>query len=158
LLCLSQVALAIKSGVSLPTIQNIEAGKGNPSLDILEKLSMALGFSIFYVQREPDWNLLTAHGLPLMEQSKIILNVMIDRSQVVNELLLASVWITERPNLERDRDALQATIVAIRDHYGTFYLKNLAQSKSVQAVASLPMTGRVIKLRRIALASVSRWL
>jgi transcriptional regulator with XRE-family HTH domain len=155
---LSQVALAVKSGVSLPTIQNIEAGKSNPSLDVIEKLGAALGFLILFEQKEPEWSLLSDHGLPLLDNFNTHQNNMSDRIQFVNELLLACVWISEKSNCEREREALQALVVAIRDHYSTFYNKNLAHSKSVQQLSHLPMTGRVIKLRRIAIASLSRWL
>jgi len=35
---LSQVELAQESGVSLPTIQKIESGRANPTLDVMEKI------------------------------------------------------------------------------------------------------------------------
>jgi len=42
----SQVRLAQESGVSLPTIQNIEAQKANPTIDILEKIFLIELFKI----------------------------------------------------------------------------------------------------------------
>jgi transcriptional regulator with XRE-family HTH domain len=43
---LSQVELAKRSGVSRPTISRIEAGEGEPGIDVLERLADALGVKI----------------------------------------------------------------------------------------------------------------
>ena len=43
---LTQMELATKSGISLPTIQNIESGKANPILDILTRIFNVLGLEI----------------------------------------------------------------------------------------------------------------
>jgi transcriptional regulator with XRE-family HTH domain len=61
---LTQMRLAIQAGVSLPTIQNLEAKKGNPTIGLLEKISTALGCSLEMVSNEPDWGLLQRAGLP----------------------------------------------------------------------------------------------
>jgi transcriptional regulator with XRE-family HTH domain len=62
---LSQVELASLSGVSLPTIQNIEAQKANPSLEILEKLFGCLGIEIKAQLQPLNYGIAIALGVPL---------------------------------------------------------------------------------------------
>lgn len=49
---ISQQDLAEMSGVSLATIKDIERGKGNPSLDTVQKILDILGMEIKYVVRQ----------------------------------------------------------------------------------------------------------
>ena len=62
---MSQVDLAFRTGVSLPTIQNIEAGTANPSIAILKKIVNCFGYEITITPSEPDWKKLIALGLPM---------------------------------------------------------------------------------------------
>lgn len=56
LLGLLQPALAALSGVSTRTIQLVERGKGNPSLETLIRLTAPLGLRPELVLREPAKN------------------------------------------------------------------------------------------------------
>lgn len=49
---ISQQDLAEMSGVSLATIKDIERGKGNPSLDTVQKILDILGMEIKYEVRQ----------------------------------------------------------------------------------------------------------
>lgn len=49
---LSQQDLAEMSGVSLATIKDIERGKGNPSLNTVQKILDILGMEILYEVRQ----------------------------------------------------------------------------------------------------------
>ena len=49
---ISQLDLAEMSGVSLATIKDIERGKGNPSLEIVNKILEVLGMEIEYRVRK----------------------------------------------------------------------------------------------------------
>lgn len=49
---ISQHDLAEMSGVSLATIKDIERGKGNPSLDTVQKILNILGMEIRYEVRQ----------------------------------------------------------------------------------------------------------
>lgn len=53
LLKLRQPELAAIAGVGTRTIQDIEAGKGNPSLDILLKIANVLGLSLTLELKDP---------------------------------------------------------------------------------------------------------
>src|SRR3989344_473911 len=61
----SQTELANKAGISLPTIQNIELGKANPCLDVIEKVTIALGLDFLFTTQKASWDYLIAFGLPL---------------------------------------------------------------------------------------------
>lgn len=56
LLGLLQPQLAELSGISTRTIQLVEQGKGNPSLDTLVKLADPLGLELVFVLKEPSKN------------------------------------------------------------------------------------------------------
>lgn len=51
-LCISQQDLAEMSGVSLPTVKDIERGLANPSLSTISKLLDVLGLEIVYRVRQ----------------------------------------------------------------------------------------------------------
>lgn len=53
LLGLLQPQLAAISGVSIRTIQLVEMGKGNPSIETLMKIAEPLGLKIKLVLKEP---------------------------------------------------------------------------------------------------------
>ncbi|HEY0273933.1 MAG TPA: helix-turn-helix domain-containing protein [Chitinophaga sp.] len=56
LLGLSQVQLADLSGISVRTIQLVEQGKGNPSLETLTKLTDPLGLRLELILKTPSKN------------------------------------------------------------------------------------------------------
>lgn len=62
---LSQVELAARSGVSLPTIQNIEAGRANPAWSTLESLFKILAVEVQLKAKPIDLKLWALHGVPL---------------------------------------------------------------------------------------------
>lgn len=51
-LCISQQDLAEMSGISLPTVKDIERGIANPSLSTISKLLDVLGLEIVYRVRQ----------------------------------------------------------------------------------------------------------
>ena len=51
---ITQQDLADFSGVGLRTIRQIEAGKGNPSIETLSKIADALGLEIDLKVKNPD--------------------------------------------------------------------------------------------------------
>lgn len=72
LLGISQTALAVRAGVSLATVQNIEAGRANPSLSTLERLLAPLGLGLAVEPRQADWDALAAFGLPLTGAARAV--------------------------------------------------------------------------------------
>ncbi len=62
---LSQSALATAADVSLATVQNVEAGRANPSLSTLSRLLAPLGTGLSFTPTAADWRALITLGLPL---------------------------------------------------------------------------------------------
>src|SRR5271154_1495301 len=63
---ITQMELAKRSHVSLPTIQNIEANDANPSLETLLALTESLGLEINLSVKKANWDVLAAYGVPLI--------------------------------------------------------------------------------------------
>lgn len=152
---LTQVKLAARAKLSLATLQNLEAGKGNPELATLERLCEALGLSLQLQWKEPDWDRLASLGVPLLHSGKFHFRP--DRHVLGEELRKLHPDILEKLGPDhRERGALVAWLRAIHDHFPTFWNENaphltqwLLEQKSATAE---------IKLRRIALSTLGQFL
>lgn len=154
---ISQVRLSALSGVSLPTIQNIEANRANPSWQVLTALAAALGLETQIILAPPDFSALSVCGLPLdaVKGQHTPSSSLLERE--VKKLCL---WLSD-PNQspsERIREAAHALILAVKQHYPTWYKDHLKASPAVSDVLRVPPTGRVIKLSRIARQTLSEYL
>jgi transcriptional regulator with XRE-family HTH domain len=160
---LTQVELAHASGVSLPSIQNLEAGKGNPSMQTLEPLLRALGMELEIRSQGADWAVLAELGLPLTapSRSRHAARARRDPETLVRHLALAAAELAEpgeAPDRERKREAVEATLLAIQHHFPSFYEKRCKRVPALRNVFPTEVTGRLIKLKRQALASVAEYL
>ena len=146
---LTQVELSNLSGVSVPFIQLVESGRSNPSLETASALLSSLGLAFQIVEQVPDWSELSKFGVPIGEQPKQI-EWLGTKSEA--SLRKAYLFVLKNKNLIREREAVEAYLVAIRDHYPTFFrrFKDLAPD--------LPkiLSGRLIKLRRISLGYLGK--
>lgn len=151
---LTQFTLAMRAGISLPTLQNIEAEKANPSWDVLTKLIEALGYSFSLQPQQLNWPLLCTAGVPLMQSTQKSQDV----SEIKLEIFKALQELTQPTNSlsERENEALCAFILAIQDHYPSLFKKysHLITSEWLHGKISKMNLGRIIKLRRIALANI----
>ena len=153
---LTQVEFAALSGISLPTIQNIEAGKANPSLDILQKALVALGMELKVVPPAFDVDVAILLGVPLVSNS-------VTRSFKPTKNLLKTEsrkWVQclkHNTLSERDTTALISFLCALKDYWPTFY-KEINCSIFSESIEKMRKNGHMIKLRRIALANLSRYL
>lgn len=156
---LSQVKLAQVSGVSLPTIQNIEAGKANPTLEIVERLAKALGLMIRIEAAPFDINTACALGVPLLseESQKPSLFFQPNVDKVIEESRKWLQGFHDHTFGERETVALIAFLAAVRDHYFSTY-QLFSNSVFEKLISQYRTDGRVIKLRRIALVNVGKYL
>ncbi len=154
---LSQVKLAQESGVSLPTIQNIEAGKANPTLEVLEKLLKAFGLR-FQVFIPPfDLERASAFGVPLLTESSRS-DIVINPGALKIETRQWLHYLREKNISEREKTALVAFLKGLKEHYPSFYEDEISTPFFDQIIRQYSRDGRVIKLRRIALAKMSEYL
>lgn len=154
----SQVKLAGLSGVSLPTIQNIEAGKANPSLEILERLAKPLGLLIRIEPRPANWDLLAACGIPLT--AKKISHFQPTPPLFSAELKAACLELLkeEGDDFLRKEKAIQVTLWTLATRYPKFYARELGNIPAVQAVFPQKITGPFLKLRRIIMEALCQYL
>ncbi|MCM2276989.1 MAG: helix-turn-helix domain-containing protein [Oligoflexia bacterium] len=156
---MTQSELARLSGVSVPTVQNIEAGKANPAVSTLEPLFGALGLDLAIRVRNADWDLLALCGAPLLSGKRV------PARQASPELLVSALRgcclelseTVEIPDRERKTEALQALLLALRSEFPTFF-RAYCRSPSVSAVLPAKLTGRLIRLRRQAAAVLVTYL
>ena len=154
----SQAELARRAEISLLTVHQFEAGRGNPSLQVLEAMTRVLGTEIRFQAREPDWALLARMGVPITAPESR--SPVPKRERFLDELLYAVLSVQDvHPATEsRERETLRATLFALQSHYPTWFKRFLSRSTAVQGMIRQPITGREIKLRRIALQGLAKTL
>jgi transcriptional regulator with XRE-family HTH domain len=152
---MTQSDLARRSGVSLPTIQGIERGTANPTLSTLDGLLAALGLRLGVEEIEVDWDLLCALGLPLASRKHR--RVVPSEDLLVPAVRMAALDLQDATR-GRKLEALQALILAVRSHYPSVYRRSFSGSRPVRAIAERPVTGRIVKLQRIARDRLSGYL
>ncbi|MBI4042547.1 MAG: helix-turn-helix transcriptional regulator [Deltaproteobacteria bacterium] len=146
---LSQIELAVKSGVSLPTIQLLEGGRGNPTLEVLKKLERALGFTLEVSEEVPDWALLQKWILPvtLVEDQEI------SPEKPSPRKLLSQLWeaVEALGQIENERvaEGIAAALYALRRYYPLLF-SYFSDGGMANRIFTQYSKGRMIKLSRIA--------
>ncbi len=156
---MTQSELAQASGVSLPNIQIIESGKGNPSIKTLEAIAGALSLSFGFEIKKADWDALAVCGAPLMVE-KLPKERRMART-LIRSMKECGLELSENrgnAGLERRKEAFQALLLALRDHYPAFFQKAFGKVPTVRAHLPKALDGRLIKLRRQALAVLGTYL
>ncbi|MCX6103308.1 MAG: helix-turn-helix domain-containing protein [Proteobacteria bacterium] len=157
---LTQAKLSFIAGVSLPTIQNIEAGRANPELETVQRLLQALGMETQFVARRTNWNFLSLCGVPLYNidnAQEVTTYENCSKERFIGEMRLAINECNSSLNPgDKDRKfkALGATLLALQTHYPSVYAEF---SSSTLAKELLNQTG-LQKLRRIALKGLQKFL
>jgi transcriptional regulator with XRE-family HTH domain len=143
---ISQAKLAASSGVSLPMIQLIEAGKANPSLDLMEKLNQTLGLKLSLNHAHTRSEALLVH-LGLIRKSSRMPKIKLSAENF-------SFWIKEcqREMLTdidpRLKDAFAGVLLCIAEYFPTF------AKKLHLHIEKMHIDGRTIKFKRIALPPI----
>jgi transcriptional regulator with XRE-family HTH domain len=153
---LSQVQLAYESGVSLPTIQKIESGRGNPTLEVLEKILSVVGLRVqlkseeFKADRAISLGVpLTGNKDPMVRPSKEALKL--ESRRWVHQLM-------ENQLGEREEMAVCAFLLAVKVHFPSVYSEMIAPHQVDERLKQKSKEGKTIKLYRIALRELSRYL
>jgi DNA-binding XRE family transcriptional regulator len=157
---LTQSALARKAGVSLATVQNVEAGRANPAMATVKRILDQVGMTIEWKPREADWDALATFGLPLRPARTRRRRV---RSAAALRALLLPALVEVRSSKdaddrERKVEALRALLLALRDHYPSVFRRELAGSPAVRPFVPANPTGRVVRLARMARAMLGEYL
>jgi len=154
---LTQIKLSSTSGISLPTIQNIEAGKANPSLSVLEALFPTLGLSLDVNPIPANWDLLSEICAPILLQKKS--KGSLDAIALVRELKRA-VGESRRSGEDENRkvEVTSALLWAIKGQFPTFFKEHFSRMSGALAHLAKPPSGKVLKLKRFAEGHLSLYL
>jgi transcriptional regulator with XRE-family HTH domain len=171
MLGLTQSELARLAGVSLPTIQNLEARRANPTLSTLEAVYRVLGLRFKAAFPPAHWDDLARCGAPLMvgEEAHPPQGAGVVRDApfrptpglLLSRLRGACLELSGRPDQEgqsRRRDAVRALLLALQIHFPSFYGEHLAGAPLVEEILSAAVDGRTIRMAREATAVLATYL
>jgi len=153
---LTQMELATKSGISLPTIQNIESGKANPSLEILTRILNVLGLEIKVSAPAFQVEKAILLGVPLSSNQSISV-IKPSRDMLCLEARKWAHFYRENIFSERESLAITSFLCAIKDYWPTIYTEIKCPIFDKQ-IESSRNNGHLIKLRRMAIATLSKYL
>ncbi len=148
---LTQAALSAEAGVSLATVQNVEAGTANPSLATLDKLFGALGLCFRVGPNAADWDLLVKLGLPLTTvEARPPRAEIEDLPEQVTQAALELSRGEEGEARQRKLESLQALLLALSQHFPSIYREWFHRVPIVRRLIPPEPSGRLIKLARVA--------
>jgi transcriptional regulator with XRE-family HTH domain len=160
---LTQMKLAVDSGVSLPTIQNIEAGKANPSLSVLKSLFEVLQHDIVIQPQPIDWEELIRFGLPLTTARKNLRKQ--ERKQERKKdglLILLKRALLQYPlagkRTERNWEALAGFLLGLKTHFPGVFQELRSFDQTIQSMLRDQNPGRLYQLRRMSIAEQAKYL
>ena len=154
----TQMKLATLAGVSLPTIQNLELGKGNPTLEVLKKIGSSLNTSFQWTSQEPNWTLLESCGLPIHLKQEKRSKTNITPLELASQLKLAIHFCEQKKIEERLKESVAALLWAIQHYYPTYYSYCLGGKETEVLLTQYPLKKRILKLMKIASSGISRIL
>ncbi len=155
----TQAEVARRSGVSLATLQNIEAGRANPAFSTLSKVLHEIALTPRCQAVEPDWDALCRLGLPL-SAARSSRTVRGSADRLIRELApaLTALSCDTVGETSREAEALQALLLALRLHFPDFFAARFSRSSLAWRMATRAPDGRVTKLYRIARAALAEYL
>ena len=154
---MSQHELAGEAGISFQAVQLLESGRGNPSLETMDLLAGALGWRVELTPQGADWQWLAVWGLPWEESAASPSTVTVDLPRLKREVVAAWEETRGAPT-SRQAEALTAFLLALRDHFPTAFHRCFRRSAVETGLEAQPYSGRIIKLRRMALARLAEIL
>lgn len=151
---LSQMELAKKAKVSLATIQNLEAGKANPSLETIQKILSSLGSQFDISDKSTNIEMLNKLGLPLLVSEEIAKDVTVEI--LVDELKIA--FKNYDKSEHRLKTVLESCYLALKSHYKSFFKKYFLKMPVMKEMDNIKITGQHLKFRRIIIGNFARYI
>ena len=161
---ITQAELARESGVSLPTVQSIEAGRANPALDTIESLLGSLALNLNLSRRAADWDALAACGAPLSTPGAAGSRRGAPRAsralllRTLREACLELAGQGEVEDRERKTEAVQALLMALQGHFPSLFARYGSAPVFSKFAPPKEPSGRLIKLKRQAAARLATYL
>jgi transcriptional regulator with XRE-family HTH domain len=158
---MTQVELAYRSRVSLPTIQQLERGKSNPSWDTLEKLGRVLQFQISLQPPAIDWESWAELGVPLLAhagQENRNSSTPSQQRARLESLLDPTLIALSFEAKEREREAFEGFLLALALDYPETFQTLKKRHRLLEHFLPKELSGRHIKLKRIATSVLCTYL
>lgn len=146
----TQYELAEKAGVSLPTIQNIEGGRANPSLSNIEKILGALNARLEIKINLQSFDILDLFNMDLERFKKI------DLKEILLQFFESA---NANPFQGRDLELMTALLSGLSAHYPLWMKHQKFDSVNLKKWNLLEKQidpSRLIKFRRIWVAKISQ--
>jgi hypothetical protein len=163
--------LAIMAKTSLPTVQNLEAGRANPAWETMHPILESLGLTLSITYQEFNLDRLIVLGLPLFAEhtNDRFKNYLPTATALINEifLLASAIQTSEHPESGNEKlsTALAALLLALSTHYPTLYKKYIKRSPLLASFlanatsnSNATSKGKLFKLRRVALTRLGTYL
>lgn len=159
--------------MSLPTVQNLEGGRANPSQSTLGSVLEALGLRLRVERLPADWMALAACGAPLTIHDSAPVRESAATGDAVPpyratpERLLRNLRdaarevALEHPGAEgheRRREAVQALLIALRNHFNDFFVAHLGGTRLYEDLIPEDLDGRLVKGVRETVPALARYL
>ena len=157
---ITQKEAADLAGLSRASYQNIEASRGNPSLASLERAVSVVGLTIV-IRGNIDWDRLCDLGLPLAAERTRARTWIPSSALLVEALNEAVHWYLESPRAQhypREREALEALALALHIGWPTTFEQCTRTIPGLDSMIPKSISGRHIKLYRIARSRLSRYI
>lgn len=145
---MTQFELAQSARIGIASLQNIESGKANPSLETLEKLLSALGYQLAITKMSSKSFQWTDLGLPLMDEQTLAPPK--SGPQLRQEIQNLRVQHLASLKDHRTKMAVAAFFSALKDHFPSIYSSldlEFRTELEVHFFRNIPL-----KLRRISIA------
>lgn len=158
---ITQLQLSLLSGISLPMIQLIESGEGNPSIKTLTKALHALGLNLNLTEESANWDLLVLCGVPIYAEKNY--NISPSDNLLISQLRIAVKELNKKKDnkdgeILRKREAVEAVLLALKNHYPTFYKNRISNFKEIRDFTPKEITERHIKLVRLSTPLLTKYL
>lgn len=158
---LTQAQLSQISGISLPMVQLVESGEGNPSVNTLLKIFRPLGLELEIKEEGANWDLLALCGVPIYIETNY--NISPSDKLLLSQLKEAVKELNKKKNIRdgetlRKREALEAVLLTLKNHYPSFYKDKVSKNKIIRDFTPKEITERHIKLVRLSTPLLTRYL
>ena len=164
---LTQAVVAARARVSLATMENLEAGRANPTLSTLRDVLGPLGLELEIRSEAADWDALVPFGLPLSSFSNAArpaAGLLRGDPAEIPALVRRAAADLESPepgpDAERKGEALAAFLLALGTHFPTTCKAWFGTAPELGRFLPFDThpAGRVIKLARVARRTLSEIL
>lgn len=115
-----------------------------------------MGYDISINVKDVDWDKLARYGVPISSIHGRETHSHVDKLEIIE--LIAGISVVYKKLDQRKKDAVESFLLALQQHYPSFFNKMLEYYPVISKMLPKHITGRHLKLRRLALAAIYKYL